>query len=133
MADCKFPNCKRFAQPNGYCIGHANFSSGVSVKAKEVIPNESDGQKEIKKSLKAAYQGFITKHPKCQIKSPECTKRATVIHHKAGRGKDVVLDQSTWMASCEHCNGYVEEHDAWARANGFKVSRLAKPANETKA
>lgn len=66
---------------------------------------------------------FLKERPKCEIQSPVCTGFSEGVHHKKGRGK-FLQDQSTWMSACNRCNQYIEEHDQWARDNGFKTSRL---------
>lgn len=81
----------------------------------------------VKQELKKLYTIFLAKRTRCEIKSPECTGAATCVHHVRGRGKNEILDQGTWMASCERCNGYVEQHHLWAAKNGFKQSRHKKP------
>lgn len=108
-----------------YCYDHKRLM-GVSEPVKmPKQPNKvSDKMKEIKDQLKKLYPSFLKKNPFCQVKSPVCTKVAVCIHHKKGRGRDEVLDQSTWMSSCEACNGWVEQHDAKAREIGVKEDRI---------
>lgn len=100
-----------------------NGTALPKVKPSKTLNKESSKMTEVKKELKKLYTMFLAKRSKCEIKSPECTKVATCIHHKKGRGKDELMNQKTWMASCERCNGYVEEHHKWAAEKGFKVSR----------
>ena len=126
MAECLFPGCKRHPQNNNYCIGHRDFASGVSVKVPKELNKVSEKRKNINQALKTIYPSVLAKHPKCEVKSPECTKIATVIHHTKGRGPNEILDQSTWMASCERCNGWVEENHAKAEEMGVKKSRHKK-------
>jgi hypothetical protein len=125
--DCSFPLCKRIAQPNGYCIQHGLYaSSPVENKKKTAINKVSEKMKGVKAELKKLYPLFLKVHPKCEINSPECTGTATCIHHTEGRGKNEVQNQGTWKASCTRCNGYVEDHHAWAEERGFKKSRHKK-------
>lgn len=144
---CKFPLCKRFAEKNGYCIGHRIYASQSTESLKEkndsaavkktdkpvsfskiktAIKKVSLKMADIKKQLKKLYPQFLKKHPFCEINSPVCTKVATCINHKKGRGKNEILNEETWEASCTACNGYIEENDSWARENGHKVSRHSK-------
>ncbi|MDI3319966.1 hypothetical protein [Pinibacter soli] len=125
---CRFPLCKRHPEKNGYCIGHRIYASGVVVEKQKKVNKESEKQKDIKKALKSAYPAFLAKRPNCEIQSPVCTKKATVVHHTQGRGKNEVLNQGTWMACCERCNGWVEDHHAEAEEKGFKKSRHKKKA-----
>jgi hypothetical protein len=93
-------------------------------KEKQPPPKRSDKMKDIVALLRKGYARFLKKNPFCKIKSPVCTKVATVINHTRGRTEDVILDEAWWEASCPACNGYIEEHDAWARKHGHKVSKF---------
>ena len=126
MSECLFPTCKSHAQSNGYCIGHRIYASGVSVKVPKALNKISEKRKDINQALRTIYPSFLAKHPKCEIKSPECTKIATVIHHTKGRGPNEILDQTTWKSSCERCNGWIEENHAKAEEMGVKQSRHKK-------
>ena len=95
-------------------------------KPKAPIKKVSKKMVGLKDQLKRLYPKFLKKKPFCEIKSPVCTKVATVIHHAAGRIGEKLLDQKDWMASCPACNGYVEDNDAWAREHGFKKSKFKK-------
>jgi hypothetical protein len=48
MANCKFPNCSRHAEKNGYCVGHRIFapkSGDQSGKKDDAKPNTTGGTK----------------------------------------------------------------------------------------
>jgi hypothetical protein len=63
----------------------------------------------------------------CTIKAPGCTGMAQGIHHPKGKSSIVLLlDENNMMASCNHCNTWVEVHDKQAREMGLKKSRLKK-------
>ncbi|WP_218377504.1 hypothetical protein [Chitinophaga sp. sic0106] len=63
----------------------------------------------------------------CGIKSPECTGKAEGIHHLKGKNTPALLvDERFWMAACNRCNVYVEEHPQWAYERGFKIKRNNK-------
>lgn len=68
---------------------------------------------------------FLKDNKACQLKTPVCTKTATVIHHVNGRAI-YFLDKETWMPSCRKCNNWVEENDAEARKMGLKKSKFSK-------
>lgn len=98
--------------------------TGPNGKKPAKIAKRSKKQKAIMKDLKLAYGPYLAKNPVCAIQSPVCTQKATCVNHRAGRGVKQVLDQATWQPSCAACNSYIESHDAWARENGHKISRL---------
>jgi hypothetical protein len=125
--NCLFPTCSVHPESNGYCLHHQMYSNSVSVKIKKEIPKRSESMKETMKELKKLYPVFLAKHPNCEVKlSPECTKKATCVHHINGRLKDNILNVETFMASCETCNLYVETHSALAKAKGVKKSKFTK-------
>lgn len=87
--------------------------------AKPVSKKQAKALREYSKISKA----FLAEHEMCEIQSPECTGKATEIHHTKGRIGALLIDTKYFMASCSCCNQYVEKHDAWARENGFKKSK----------
>ena len=126
MKNCEFPACKREATSGVYCYGHKRLM-GVSgpVKVSAPVKKESEKMKDIKAILKKKYPAFLKTRPFCNIKSPVCTKIATCVNHTRGRGRDEILNEDTWEASCEHCNGYIEQHPDWNQGQ-HKLSRHKK-------
>jgi hypothetical protein len=90
------------------------------------LPQRTKKQAKTVRKLRKKYDAYLEKNPVCAIQSPVCTYHAGTVNHKAGRGENEVLDESTWEPSCYPCNGYVETHDEWAQQNGHKISRHAK-------
>jgi hypothetical protein len=119
--------CRFHPESNGYCVRHKDHASGVSVKVKEPIAKQSDQIKKDNKQLKQDYQLFLSLpgNKKCTVQYPGCTKAATVVHHKMGRGKDVKFDQRFWLATCPSCNGQIEAMDGQAREDLYKLSKFA--------
>ena len=114
MANCSFPACKREATHGVYCYDHKRLmGTSDPVKKTKEINKESEKMKDIKATLKKEYPKYLKTRPFCAIKSPECTKVATVVNHTRGRGRDEILDQSSWEPSCTYCNSYIEAHPDW--------------------
>jgi hypothetical protein len=68
---------------------------------------------------------FRQDNPECAIRSPVCIGETQGVHHKKGKASvELLMDKRFWLPSCNPCNTYVEEHDAWARENGFKESKF---------
>lgn len=109
----------------------ADKAAGIKPE-KKVASKKFGGRSEKMKGIMAAiqplYRSFLKEKPVCEIKSQVCTSAASCVHHTAGRGMDHLMDTNTWEASCNSCNLYVEENDKWARENGHKISRHAKPS-----
>ena len=68
---------------------------------------------------------FLALNPNCQANLVGCTKIASDIHHKAGRGENH-LKISTWMAVCRSCHRWIEENPNEAKELGYSESRLNK-------
>lgn len=66
---------------------------------------------------------YLSAHPFCQAKLPECTLTATDIHHKKGRGKYYLIT-TTWMSACRSCHEWIETHPAEAKELGFSETRI---------
>lgn len=119
------PYLCRHPESNKYCVFHQIYANSASVKMPKEVKKESSSMKEVKKELKKLYPLFLAKHPNCEVRlSPECTKKATCIHHVHGRLKDNILNQKTWRSACEKCNGWVEDNHMKAELAGMKKSKF---------
>jgi hypothetical protein len=103
-----------------------NGTALPKVKPAKEIKKESSKMTVVKQELKKLYTIFLAKRKKCEIKSPECTKEATCVHHVSGRLKDNLMNQNSWKAACQRCNGWVEDNHAKAEAMGMKKSKFKK-------
>jgi hypothetical protein len=119
---CKFPNCKRIAEKNGYCIGHRGFASFTPAKAPKKINRESEQRKKDNKEYKKIVIEKMLQSKNCEIKSPVCTKRAEGLHHMKKRGAEL-LNKKYLKRSCNPCNQYLEEHPNWGKEKGFIISK----------
>ena len=114
MANCDFPLCKREAIKGIYCYDHNRLMGNTKpVEQPVAVKKESDKMKDVKAELKKKYPRFLKKNPFCNIQSPVCTKVATCVNHTRGRGRDEILNEDTWEASCVPCNQYIESHPDW--------------------
>lgn len=86
------------------------------------IKTRSKKQAKTMRILKKLYPPFLEARPLCEIKTPVCTGVATCVNHDRGRGANV-LNQDDWTPACTACNGWIEEHHAWAEERGFKKRR----------
>lgn len=124
---CLFPNCKFHPQKNGYCIGHRDYASGVSVNIPSEIPKQSNKTKEDNKRLKQEYAVYLSRPENkfCKVKFEGCTHIANVVHHVAGRIGEQKFNQADWMPSCPSCNILLESQDSKAREAGVKKSKFS--------
>lgn len=60
----------------------------------------------------------------CLVNSPVCIKEPVRIHHLKGKSsRELLSDKKYMLPCCDPCNGYIESHTAWAKQNGFKLSK----------
>lgn len=85
-----------------------------------------------KKSLKQAaldriYNSevaiFKKENPLCMAKLIGCTKVTTDVHHRSGRGVNL-MNQDTWLPSCRRCHHQIEMNPHFAKALGLSKNRL---------
>lgn len=63
---------------------------------------------------------YLVKHSKCEAKLSVCTRHATDIHHKAGRGINT-NNVDTFMAICRACHSYLHLNVQFAREKGWLI------------
>jgi hypothetical protein len=120
-------NVKGCINEGRYCRIHLNYS----VPVKTVIPVKSDKQKDLDKKFAKAKREYLKEHPFCETKGKieGCTKVSIDVHHMAGKAtEELLLDKSLFLGVCRHCHTVIEKNPAFARQNGFSVSRLTKRA-----
>lgn len=69
---------------------------------------------------------FKKNHPICQARIKCSGALTNEVHHKRGRGKEYMLDSTTYLACCSDCHRWINEHHEQATALGFSESRLEK-------
>lgn len=102
---CTVPDCRDFGK---YCRQH--------LADEETATKASD-----KEYLKVRAE-FLKVHKVCQFGT--CTKLATEVHHKKGRGKRYKTDPKTFMAVCSGHHKFIEQHPHFAKEKGYSESRL---------
>jgi len=87
------------------------------------IPPISKKMRETLDEYSKKRVAFLIVHSICQARLVGCTKEATDVHHKAGRGENH-LKISTWLAVCRSCHTWIELNPAEAKELGFSENRL---------
>lgn len=67
---------------------------------------------------------FLAVNDSCKAKLVNCTRTATEVHHKAGRGENH-LKISTWLPVCRSCHRWIEEHPDAAKELGLSENRIS--------
>lgn len=109
-----------------YCRNHPG---GNLKEVKPIAKRSKKLAKVMRKEYVPEVKEMIAKKTMCAVKSPVCIGRATGFHHPEGRLGENLLKKK--IPCCDPCNELLERDDAWARANGFKLSRLG-PVNKNK-
>lgn len=121
------PQCKRSnvqALHGGLCYYHSIKIKKV-VKGVEPIAQASEKQSKMNKAYSSLASAFKAVNPVCVANLEGCTKKTEDIHHRRGRGINM-LDSSTWLAVCRSCHTYIELHPVIAKYLGLSESRLSK-------
>lgn len=122
---------------NDYMTRRFELKNGIrkpdEKKQPKPIAKRSEKLKEQMKLYKPQVKKFLAKPENrfCKIQMPGCTKKATCVHHAAGRIGEKLMDEKDYIPACIHCNLAVEINDLEAREKGFKKSRHEK-AKDTK-
>lgn len=99
---------------------------GYTVPQKTEVNKVSEKKKELDKQYRKLRAKFLKENPKCLPQLVGCTKRATDVHHMAGRIGDEYLNVKNFLPVCRKCHDTLEKSPAAARRDGFSKSRLAK-------
>jgi hypothetical protein len=104
---------------------------GGGLKEKKPIAPRSKKLAEVmRKEYVPQVKEMVKKNTPCKVNSPVCTKKAQGFHHLQGRIGANLTDKKKKIPCCNPCNRFIEENDAWARANGLKLSKFS-PENKT--
>ena len=124
MPECNFPNCSRFAQSNGFCIGHSHYAA-LKIERKQVtrIATKSKSMTINHKEYRKIVIEMLLKSKKCEIHSPVCSKIAQGLHHMKKRG-EFLLDKRFLKRACNNCNSFLEQNTDWGIEHGFILSKF---------
>jgi hypothetical protein len=114
---CKVKGCLNEGR---YCRLHP---SGSLKEPKPIAPRSKKLSEVMKKEYVPQVKEMVEKNTPCKVKSPVCTGKATGFHHLVGRlGKELTGKRK--VPCCDPCNSFLESNDAYARANGWKLSKF---------
>lgn len=124
---CKFPNCNRISEKDGYCIGHTKIMRGGPTVKQPPKPIAKKSKKRIRedKEYKRVSKELNSRSGNCEIKSPVCTGKSEGLDHAKGRVGKNFIDKKYLKRACNACNQYCSDHPAWAADNAHAISRLA--------
>jgi hypothetical protein len=66
---------------------------------------------------------FMKENKVCAAGLDGCTKKATDVHHMAGRTNAMLLDQTKWLAVCRNCHRQITDNSEMAIAKSLSISR----------
>lgn len=126
---CNIKWCVNYGKP--YCRNHG---IGLTIKKKPepIAPRSKKLAEVMKKEYVPEVKEMVAANTPCSVKSPECTKTAQGFHHLQGRIGENLTDKKKKVPCCNACNSFIEKNDAWARSNGWKLSKFSQPAKNQK-
>ncbi len=95
----------------------------IKFKTRTPIKPKSDKLTKDERVYSTLRKVYLDNHPHCLAKTKGCTIHATEVHHKAGRGKNL-LNIKTWLPVCHTCHHWIELHPVEAKIKGFSTNRL---------
>lgn len=114
--NCTVKGCINFGR---YCRIHP---TGYLAPVKPIQPRSKKLEEVMKKDYRPQVKEIVEANTPCAVKSKMCTGLAQGFHHLAGReGKELTGKRK--IPCCNMCNQFIEKNDAWARANGWKLSK----------
>lgn len=99
------------------CWNNIKFPIPKSIKKK------SDKLKKKEGEYHKVRLEYLNIHQTCEARLPGCTKYATDIHHKKGRGI-YLTDVSTFLAVCRTCHNFIELNPETAKQLNLSDNRL---------
>jgi hypothetical protein len=105
-----------------YCRLHPGGKLKNPTKLK---PRSDKLEKVMRKEYRPQVKEMVEANTPCNVNSPVCTKVAQGFHHLAGKEGELLTNREKKIPCFNMCNLFIEENHAWARANGFKLSRHA--------
>lgn len=121
---CQKKSCPNHGRYARYC-GHWN---GSVKEIKKPAPRSKKLAETMKKEYVPQVKEMVEAGTACKVKSPVCIGKAQGFHHLAGRIGEMLTEKKRKIPCCNPCNRFIEENDAWARANGLKDSKFSVPA-----
>lgn len=70
-------------------------------------------------------RSFMAENRMCKATREGCTIHATEVHHKQGRGKNLLLVE-TWLPVCHNCHEWITINSAEAMSLGLSIRRNGK-------
>lgn len=70
---------------------------------------------------------YLEAYPCCEVE--ECHELAVDIHHMGTRANEELLNTDLFMSVCRKHHEQITQDSAWAKANGYSVSRTATNKN----
>lgn len=108
-----------------YCKSCWGKSEKKKLINKTITPLRSKSSKleALEKLYSKLRLEYLDKNPSCQAYLPGCTRIATDIHHKKGRGP-FLLDIASWLPVCRKCHTWIELNPEEAKELNLSENRL---------
>lgn len=133
---CSNPSCNSPVFARSLCKYHANLKKlregdlkalkRTKIKAKNKKTRDRDVE------YKKARIEFLETKDHCEVGLDGClvpypvydSSDVLTVHHKRGRIGDLLIDKQYFLACCEWCHRYIEDHPSLAKTMGWSLNRL---------
>ena len=114
-----------------YLLDLRNRRLGIKTDSKATIPDlkkyikpVAPSRKELNKEYRKVKDKMMKGSNLCEINAPGCDHIAQGLHHIVKRSPNNLCDPKNLLRSCNLCNEFLENNDAWGRERGFIKSKF---------
>ena len=107
-----------------FCWSSHFVKSSKKPTVRNFLPTRSSKRIIDDKEYSIRRKIFLTANPMCQAHLIGCQNVASQVHHKKGRIGKLLLNMTWWLAVCDSCHHWIENHPEEAKEKGFSLSRL---------
>lgn len=100
-------------------------AKAFKIYSTKAIKHVSTRQMKLNAAYKILRDQFMKTRPTCQAGLGGCTVKSTECHHIRGRG-EYLLNDKYYLALCNSCHRWINEHNEAATVMGFCQSRSSK-------
>lgn len=135
---CSNPSCATTVYAKSLCKYHYNLKrlregNLKALKRQKIKAKSLDGKKR-DAEYKISRIEFLMNKDHCEVGLEGCLvpypvynpEDVLTVHHKLGRIGELLTNKDYFLACCEICHRYLEDHPAVAKANGWSLNRLNK-------
>jgi hypothetical protein len=122
---CKGCNLSKRLFSKGLCLSCYKKTHPYKIKTLKPINKVSSKQQQIIRKYSLVRKEFLLAHPTCTISLPDCTRKATEVHHSGKKfSEETWLDTSLFISCCRNCHNQIEASPELAKKLGIYNYKL---------